>query len=486
LAPGSYAASVSTFDGTNGSGNELSSAQNVPFVVRLGQQNTVALTLDGIPHSFQFSGGSIAVRENGASGLTIYGTAPQPVVVNALDADGDVIVGAGSPSYAGSVTGGSGWAVATPTPSSPDAIPVNPPTVNNANAELRVTASYADDTCSLTGAVCSGEVSLRSDVQQLFVATSGGSTHSIVTYTQPFSNSSAPVSSVGIYNGSANAIGLDASGNLYFAAGEGAGVLLAPSFSSSLGFSGDGNSASLALDQSGDLFITNLNGDPETGNVTAYVPQSNYSGTPFATISIGVEDPRKVVTDALGNIFVANSNTVTEYAPPFSNVSAPIATISDASANVQDIATDAAGDLFVAYYDGFAGGGAIAEYAAPVGSASQPNAVITSGIFFPEGITLDANGDLFVSNSQGGLINEFTPPLTSSSAPKVAISNDTNSLPLAMAVDGAGNLYVVNCYETCQSESQWNAVAIYAPPYTGRTATITNGIQIPSALVLTP
>ncbi|HXW76671.1 MAG TPA: alkaline phosphatase family protein [Candidatus Eremiobacteraceae bacterium] len=81
-APGNATFAISTYDQPNGAGNELSTG-SVSATISAGQQNTVTATLNGIVKSIA---------------LTLaYPTPPEwtattsPVVVNAMDADGDTI-----------------------------------------------------------------------------------------------------------------------------------------------------------------------------------------------------------------------------------------------------------------------------------------------------------------------------------------------------------------------------------------------------------
>jgi hypothetical protein len=60
----------------------------------------------------------------------------------------------------------------------------------------------------------------------------------------------------------------------------------------------------------------------------------------------------------------------------------------------------------------------------------------------------------------------------------MATVNDNVNGPVAMELDGAGNLFVVN-------EGN-NTVTEYAPPYTGSPIATMSGFSGPDALALTP
>lgn len=83
LAPGTYAATIVTYDGPNGTGNLLSRA-TTNAVVHLGQANAINMSLGGVPTSFIgtlpiFEGGQgmqpgLGIFGNDASGNTIFGS----------------------------------------------------------------------------------------------------------------------------------------------------------------------------------------------------------------------------------------------------------------------------------------------------------------------------------------------------------------------------------------------------------------------------
>jgi hypothetical protein len=98
LAAGNYALTMTTYDGANGSGNVLSAAQSVPFTVLAGQNNTVTVTLGGVPTSVAFITGSAALAGSAQAGYQLdYGATGVNLSVFGLDADGNVILGPGAP-----------------------------------------------------------------------------------------------------------------------------------------------------------------------------------------------------------------------------------------------------------------------------------------------------------------------------------------------------------------------------------------------------
>ncbi|MGD1068105.1 MAG: hypothetical protein ABR975_14955, partial [Vulcanimicrobiaceae bacterium] len=181
LAPGSYDASISTADA---SATELSHGQLVDFTIAEGQTNTVALTLSGIPASVQVIGSALAVHGSQSAGFTLYGLVAQPLVVEALDPDGNVIVGPGSPTFTVASVSGSGFTIANPTTTAPNTATLTPPGTNGTTEVFSVTAAYGDGTCALSGAVCSATFTVKNDVQTMFLASE--TNNKVLEYAPPY------------------------------------------------------------------------------------------------------------------------------------------------------------------------------------------------------------------------------------------------------------------------------------------------------------
>jgi len=456
LPLGNYTATLTTEDAN---ATALSSAQNIAFTVRAGT-NTVPLTLSGIPHALQILSGARAVHGVGTSGLVLYGSAAQPVIVTAVDADGNTIVGPGAPTYSASLVTGTGWSAAAPASTAPNTIAITPPGSNGSGATFSVTATYPDTTCAQPGAVCSTTFTVKNDIQTLFVANTGANT--VTVYAPPYTGGPTTIVT-GMYPLFTT---LDGAGNLFVVNENDSTVTeYAPPYTGgptttiSTGVNGpDG----LLLDNSGNLFIANGN----VTTVTEYAPP--YAGAPTTTISTGVNGPGPLALDVAGNLFVPNSsaNTVTVYAPPYTG--APTATISTGVNSPFSIVLDAAKDLFVANTVP----NRVTVYAPPYTGAPT---TISTGVNDPEGLVIDSTGNLFVSNGLGNTVTEYAPPYTG--APKTTITTGLNQ-PSGIVLDGAGNLFVANYLG--------NTVTEYAPPYTGPpVATISTSVNQPFGLLLT-
>jgi hypothetical protein len=465
LGLGSYTASLTAEDAN---GTALSQAQAIPFTVADNSTNVVNLILSGIPHALQLAPGAAAVHQLSGGSFVIYGATPAPVVVNAVDADGNTIVGVGAPSFTATLVNGSGgWTIATPPPTEPNALFIDPPGQNGSGATFSVTAVYSDGTCSSSGAVCTMNFTARNDIQTLFVANGSGTT--VNAYTAPYGEAPATLTGVSV----PYALAMDGGGDLFVlslsnpaAVAEftapygGAPVLRIPAGTAPRG---------IALDASARLFIAaSYAPSGFTNEVVSYAPP--YTGTAATCCSGTVvnQSTQPLVLDNLGNLFVAYSGEVQEY--PSEGSGSPTTIGFDVlSSSVTWIALDAAGDLFVCDY----GFNQVLIYAPPY--TGTPTILgTTNDINNPVALLVDGSGNLFVANSGNNTVTEYVPPY--SGAPLHTIS--TGRTPLALALDGAANLLVAN--------AGGNTVTEYAPPYTGAAITTIGGLSAPSALLLTP
>jgi hypothetical protein len=450
LAPGTYTAILTAEDGNN---TPLSS-QTIGFTINAGQNNVVPLILSGIPYAIGVTTGANAVKGSLSSGLTLYGTSTQAILVSAFDADGNIIIGPGAPTFTAAVVNGLNWDVMSPTTTAPNTVLVSPPGTNGSGATIAVTAQYPDATCTQPGAVCRQTFSITNHIQTLFVAASGPN----AVY------SDVPPAAAGILTSisSPQALALNAAGDLFVASSNTGVAELAPPYTGTpvMITNGVNRPVAMAFDSGGDLFVVNYNG----GTVTEYAPP--YTGSPLVSVADGGA-VGLAVDPSSGNLFVPalSYNEVLVYAPPYSGAPAAI-TLGISSPD--KVALDGAGDLFVLNI----GNATVTEYAPPyIGS---PIATMAAGLADPDALVLDGAGNLFVSNGGANDVTIYAPPYTG--APTVAGTN--MSTPLALALDGAGNLFVVNGFGP--------AVTEYAPPYTGSPiATVATGSG-PVALVLSP
>jgi hypothetical protein len=469
LAVGSYTATLTALDG---SGTALSSGQSLPFTVAATGTNNVALTLSGIPHSLQVSSGGYAMHGSGFSGFTLYGTAAAPVIVTALDADGNIIVGPGAPTYSATLQSGTGWTASTPTTAAPNTISLTPPGTNGSGATYSVKATYTDSTCTQTGAVCSTTFTVSNDIQTLFVANGAGG--GITTYKYPYTT---PTVATNCGSGAVFSMALDRAGNLYTANSTANTVTECASPYTGAALATVSNGAapmnspqSVALDNQNNLFVLYYVVASGNAIIVEYPPPySNATGVTIATIMPATMPAstlyRWIFLDASNNLYVVDSNAgkISQYVPPYMAAPTTVAvTVSPFALPLLDVSQN----LFVPNKTA----SNVSRYAAPYTGAAT---TITSSVSTPQGITLDNAGNLFVANGNS-TITEYAPPY--SAAPLKSIATAANLL----AIDGVGNLLVLG--NTALSE--------IVPPYTGTatsiSTTVQTGTQSPQSFLLTP
>jgi len=216
---------------------------------------------------------------------------------------------------------------------------------------------------------------------------------------------------------------------------------------------------SIALDLAGDVFVTD---DFESGGLSELTATSNppYSagsalGAPGATYN----EPFSVALDALGDVFVVNEGnfSVTEvtgapsYATGVNFTGSPGAILNYPEA----MAVDGSGNIFVAN-GGLFTAGSVSELTAASSYATGLNFAPAAALFgYSTSIALDASGNIFTTNPFGGPIpplatvgsgsvSELIAPNYGTSGASFTPAGAAFSYPAAIAVDGAGNLFVAN------------------------------------------
>jgi hypothetical protein len=119
---GSVDFSFATFDGLNGHGNKLS-ANDVTFQVVNGSTTPLNVTLGGIASSIAFVPTTTVPQITGSqtAGYNLYGKFAQSFTVVPVDADGNTIIGPGTPAVTMTAPpSGQDLGVATPAPATPN------------------------------------------------------------------------------------------------------------------------------------------------------------------------------------------------------------------------------------------------------------------------------------------------------------------------------------------------------------------------------
>jgi hypothetical protein len=458
LSPGSYTASITTYDSTNGTGNALSTAQDVAFTVTAGQNNLVPISLSGIP-------ASVAVTALTSTSVNVV----------AKDADGNYIVGSGAPVYTAAKTSGSAVVTITqPSTSQPNVISftVPSPAPSPGIETIGITASFPSgqtNGCAGTGASCTAGTSITATYEgTLWVPSHHGS--DIFGFGLPITNNVAPAYSLAVSGGSPEAIAVDANGDLFSDSendSSGNGTLQEfayPNFNViATNSQGGGGNFNMAVAPNGDaavggagagsvlaaflLFTPPYTGAPTTlqnGTVNAmavgpdstfYAGYSNNSVTSYPALATVTASG--TINDMLvyGNeLFVSENSSIDVFALPLTQAETPTATISVPTGDGEyfyGLAVDGSGDLWLAANEGGANGeGGLLEYKAQFASSESPAIAISAPFgsdasYNPYGLQIDGNGNVYIATSTGGAANgailQFSPPISNSSTPAVVI-----------------------------------------------------------------
>jgi sugar lactone lactonase YvrE len=486
-----YTATIATYDDVSCisgcripvGANELSTAQNVAFGITAGLNNEILLTLSGIPAQLVLVPLSIftTVGNDGDPPTTILrdvqviGLGPHQLLVQALDADNNIIVGAGSPTYSVTQTAGPpNFTIAAPTVTSPNTFTLTPPaTFAAGTAQLTVKASYAGqptDGCAPPSAKCSLTVNAKM-LQMLAVANVTGGCCGTGALTLYALGDAQPLATLENDVDLPNAVAADPSGNVYVGNGN-SSVIEFPAGTAvvggSMNLSPSGlNVTSLTTDSSGDLFV-GLGGAGSA--VDEFAPQAS---SPSRVITAGLDDPVALACDANGRLYVVNQSgqSVTEYDPGSTTAAV---TINGFGLPVGlAVGSGATPDLYVADQ----GGTALWRF--PYNSdVSNGDVGGAQGASAPISAVLDDAGNVYAGNTTPfDTIGKW--PATAA-WPVAATATYATGIdePVSLLIDANGNLVVANRVAS--------TVEAFPAGSTVPSLTLTNGIATPSSIAIVP
>ncbi len=153
LAVGSDDVTITTYDGLGGSGNALSAAQTVDVTVVEGQANTLPIALGGIPTSVKIVAGSGNVGGSAGLVFTLPLGGNGSLLAYGVDADGNIILGAGAPVISASISNTTPYGVTGPTTTAPNQINVTSLLSVATGSIARLTATVTPVAGTGTGAV---------------------------------------------------------------------------------------------------------------------------------------------------------------------------------------------------------------------------------------------------------------------------------------------------------------------------------------------
>ena len=274
-------------------------------------------------------------------------------------------------------------------------------------------------------------------------------------------NTNSPITSGGLANGYPDGIAIDSSGNVWVSNRSNNSLSEFNSSGSPVSnspFSGGGlyEPGNIAIDQSGYLWIANPTDASGDGSISKFTSGgSPVSGSPFS--GGGLIDPLGIAIDVSGHIWATNPE---EYTLSELNSSGTAMSPGAGWGNSSkmeaptNLAIDASGNLWVA--DGSDFISALSEYtpsaATPpvAGAWSSASPIYNGGLGYPWGVAIDGAGNIWMSNSYNSYaaVSEF-----SSSGAAITPQNSTQNgyiipgaqgAPMGIAIDGSGNVWVAN------------------------------------------
>jgi sugar lactone lactonase YvrE len=235
---------------------------------------------------------------------------------------------------------------------------------------------------------------------------------------------------------------------------------------------------------SGGLWIAN-NGAQTVVQYTAGQLGSTTSAPPATAVGTGTTGNRGVAFDASGNLWVtlSGNNAVVEYTAgqlSASGTPTPAVTLSATAGSLSGpraLAFDASGNLWVANSSGPT---LVAFTVSQLASSGSPTPAVTlsassGSLNMPVGLAFDASGNLWVANDGNASVVEFTVSQLASSGsptPAVTLSATAGSLdgPFGLAFDASGNLWVASVGD--------NTVAEFAPSQLAATGSPTPAVTL--------
>jgi uncharacterized protein (TIGR03437 family) len=313
-------------------------------------------------------------------------------------------------------------------------------------------------------------IALGSSAQQYIVSTVAGGA-------PPPTPAPAPGSSIG----NTNSVAMDGAGNLYFSAGQcvfkvdSTGNLTLIAGNSRRGYSGDGGPAvnaqldgpyGVAVDASGNVYIADELNDrirkvSPSGIITtvAGTGAAGFSGDGGPATQAQLHFPLNVAVDASGNLYIADlfNNRVRKVSPagiivtfagggvtnPGDGGLATSAVISGPAG----MAVGSAGEIFVAERNGMrvrkiSPDGIISTVAGngTPGYAGDGGLATSAELYLPSDVAVDAAGNLYIVDFNNNRIREVSSSGTIVTLPNSATLNG----PSGMALDASGNHYVAD------------------------------------------
>ena len=190
-------------------------------------------------------------------------------------------------------------------------------------------------------------------------------------------------------------------------------------------------------------------------NQVIKVPWTGTSyGTPSHALPLYRSDlaPEGVAVDGAGNVFIDDnslSRRILEL--PWNGASYGTQIVLDSGLNnVAGIVVDGVGNLF--FSD--AGNSVLIEMARTASGYGLPTTITAAaGLSSPNGLAVDANRNIYIADSSNNRVVEI-PWNGTSFGTEIVLPSSNLLYPVAVAVDAAGNVYILNAYVSSASIPQ--------------------------------
>lgn len=230
----------------------------------------------------------------------------------------------------------------------------------------------------------------------------------------------------------------------------------------------------LAIDKSGNLYVADQGNDlirmiAPGAVVTTLAGMVGVKGSANSVDSLSsFNAPFGVATDTLGNVYVADAgNNVIRLISPAGQVSTFAGTgiagsvdgVDTASFNSpMGVATDKAGNVYVADYENdlirkISPAGVVSTIAGKAGVPGYVDGLDTAARFnLPEALAVDGAGNIYVADNGNNLIRKITPSGQVTTFAGSGNAGNANGVgkqasfnsPFGIALDGTGNVYVAD------------------------------------------
>jgi sugar lactone lactonase YvrE len=235
--------------------------------------------------------------------------------------------------------------------------------------------------------------------------------------------------------------------------------------------SGLTNTFGVAVDASGNIYISDIGGTTSLNDAVVKETLSNGSYTQSTVTSgLSINSPNSVAVDASGNVYIANTGNGNVLMETPSGSSYMQNVIASGLNNPNAVAVDGSGNVYVAVTNGGTSTTGSIVILTPSGGGAYAQSTLSAtngpmGLSFPQGIAVDGSGNVYISDSGNSRVLKET--LSGGIYTQSILVSFPNLLnPVGMTVDSNGNLYIAEpgsslvLRESLQSNGDYTQSAI--------------------------